>query len=226
MCGRFTQFFTWAEVHAFLDVLGAARNIQPRYNIAPTDTIDVAAIGKEGDRKLVPMRWGLIPSWWNKPLKELPATFNARRESVADKPMFRDAYRQRRCIIPMSGFYEWINTPDGKQPFFISGASQPVLGVAGLWDRWRDPAGDWVISATMIVQPANDFMGRIHTRMPTFVDHEDIDGWLSGATGREVLKPASEELLTARRLSKRVSRVGNTEDASLVDPIPAESVLP
>lgn len=226
MCGRFTQFFTWAEVHAFLDVLGAPRNIQPRYNIAPTDTIDVAAIGRDGDRKLVPMRWGLIPSWRNKPLRELPATFNARRESVAERPMFRDAYWQRRCIIPMSGFYEWINTPVGKQPFFISGASQPVLGVAGLWDRWRDPAGDWVISATMIVQPANNFMGRIHTRMPTFVDIEDVDSWLSGAAGLEALKPASEELLTARAVSKRVNKVGNSDDATLVHPVPAESVLP
>lgn len=101
-----------------------------------------------------------------------------------------------------------------------------MLGVAGLWDRWRDATGEWIISATMIVQPTNDFMGRIHTRMPTFIDCGDVDGWLSGAVGLEVLKPASEELLTARPVSKRVNRVGNTEDASLVEPVPAESVLP
>ena len=225
MCGRFTQHFTWAEVRDFLDVLGTPRNVQPRYNIAPTDTIDVAAIGKDGDRKLVPMRWGLIPVWWKKPLKELPATFNARREGVADKPMFRDAYRSRRCIVPMSGFYEWIATPEGKQPFFVSGAEQPVLGVAGLWDRWRDPAGEWVVSATMVVEPANDFMGRIHTRMPVFIDRADIGGWLSGDLGLDALKPTSEELLLARPVSKRVNRVGSTDDPSLVEAVSAEVVL-
>ena len=137
MCGRFKQSFTWTEVHVFLDVAGAPRNIQLRYNIAPTDTIDVAAIRKENDRKLVPLRWGLVPAWWNKTLKELPATFNARREGLADKPMLRDAFKSRRCVISISGFFEWITTPDGKLPFFKSGAEQPVFRVAGFPPRRR-----------------------------------------------------------------------------------------
>ena len=214
----FTQFYTWAST-SFLGVFGSPRNLQPRYNIAPTTTIDVVH-DLAGDRVIVPMRWGLIPAWWRKSAKEVPATFNARRETIADKPMFRSALNAgRRCVIPISGFYEWETTPDGKQPFFISGAAEPVLGVAGLWERWRDPAGDEVLSATMIVQPANDFMGAIHTRMPTFVDPDDVNGWLSGTTGLETLRPASEELLTARMVSKRVNKVGNEEDATLIEAV-------
>jgi putative SOS response-associated peptidase YedK len=83
----------------------------------PTDTID-AVIEREGRRELVPMRWGLVPSWWKKKAKEAPATFNARAESVAEKPMFRDAFKRSRCLIPASGYYEWQNTPTGKQPFY------------------------------------------------------------------------------------------------------------
>jgi hypothetical protein len=101
-----------------------------------------------GATELVPMRWGLIPYWWKKPLKQLPATFNARAESVADKPMFRDAFKRHRCIIPASGYYEWIKRPDGKQPYFISAADGGVLSFAGLWDRWKTPeTGEPVMSS-------------------------------------------------------------------------------
>ena len=128
MCGRFTQHYTWREVHDLYDLTGAARNLQAHYNISPTDTVEVVRSGDSGANELVPMRWGLIPYWWKKPLKQLPATFNARAESVADQPTFRDAFQRHRCIVPASGHYEWIKRPDGKQPYFISA----VLSFAGL----------------------------------------------------------------------------------------------
>jgi putative SOS response-associated peptidase YedK len=103
MCGRFTQHYTWQEVQPFLSVFGTPQNLQPHYNIAPTDTVDVIRLGPQG-RELVPMRWDLIPGWRKKAAKEMPATFNARAESVAEKPMFRDAFKARRSIIPASGF--------------------------------------------------------------------------------------------------------------------------
>jgi hypothetical protein len=97
-----------------------ARNTQPRYNICPTTNID-GVIERDGKRELLPMRWGLIPSWWSKPLKEMKvATFNARAETVADKPVFRDAFKRTRCLIPASGYYEWQDTPNGKQPFYFT----------------------------------------------------------------------------------------------------------
>jgi putative SOS response-associated peptidase YedK len=116
MCGRFTYKLTWAEIVRLyrLTLDQPARNTQPRYNICPTTTIDTV-VSSEGKRSLVPMRWGLIPYWWNKPLKEMRlATFNARAETVATKPMFRDAFKSKRCLIPASGYYEWHDAP-GRQ---------------------------------------------------------------------------------------------------------------
>jgi len=133
MCGRFTENYTWEEVHDFLSVFGPPRNLQPRYNIAPTTTVDVIRLGPNG-RELVPMRWGLIPGWWKKSAKEVPATFNARAESVVDKPMFRNAFKQQRCIIPASGFFEWTGEKAQRQPHLFTAADgSPVLAFAGLW---------------------------------------------------------------------------------------------
>jgi putative SOS response-associated peptidase YedK len=117
MCGRFTYRLTWPELVRLyqLTLDTPARNIQPRHNICPTTLIDVV-IERDGKRELLPMRWGLIPSWWSKPLKEMKvATFNARAETVADKPVFRDAFKRTRCLIPASGYYEWHDAADGKQ---------------------------------------------------------------------------------------------------------------
>ncbi len=108
MCGRFTQHYPWREIVALYRLTRSAINLQPRYNIAPTTIIDVV-IPRGGDRlELVPMRWGLIPSWWKKTAKEAPSTFNARAETVARKPMFRAAFKRSRCVIPASGYYEWV----------------------------------------------------------------------------------------------------------------------
>jgi putative SOS response-associated peptidase YedK len=107
MCGRFTQRLSWEELHRLADLIGQPRNLAPRYNIAPTTQIEVLRPAETGGNELVQMRWGLVPGWWKKPLKDLPATFNARAETVAEKPMFRTAFKTRRCIIPASGFYEW-----------------------------------------------------------------------------------------------------------------------
>src|SRR5262245_57450182 len=106
MCGRFTQKYTWEELSRLYRLTQPARNVQPRYNICPTDPVEVIIPGDSG-LLAVPMRWQFIPPWWKKLLKEMPATFNARADAVADKPMFRDAFRRNRCIIPASGYYEW-----------------------------------------------------------------------------------------------------------------------
>ena len=143
-------------MRAFLSVFGPPRNLQPHYDLAPTDTVDVVRATEQGC-ELVPMRWGLVPYWWKKPLNELPVTFNARAESVVDKPMWRDAFRRRRCIIPASGFYEWTGAKTARQPHLFTAADgSPILAFAGLWDRWRDPvSGDAIQSCTIIVCGAN-----------------------------------------------------------------------
>ena len=178
MCGRFTQHYTWAEVHAFLSVFGeldTPRNLQPRYNIAPTTFIDVVTSRMQGrdivGREMVPMRWGLVPSWWKKSRKDVPATFNARAETVAEKPMFRGAYRSRRCVVPASGFYEWTGKKGDKQPPSLSmRKAAPILALAGLYESWRDPhTQDEILSCTLIVTEATQWMMLYHDRMPVLL---------------------------------------------------------
>jgi putative SOS response-associated peptidase YedK len=131
MCGPFTQRYTWREIYDLYDLTGAARNLQAHYNIAPTDTVEVVRPLDCGVTEGVPMRWGLIPYWWKKPLKQLPATFNARAESVASKPMFRDAFKRHSCIIPASGCYD----ANDSRPH-AGAARQGSYRVLAEWRRW------------------------------------------------------------------------------------------
>lgn len=123
-------------------------------------------------------------------MKDLPPTFNARGKSIADKPMFRDAFHQRRCIIPASGFYEWTGIKTARQPHLFTAAdSSPILALAGLWERWRDPAsGDAVQSCTIIVCGANNWMERYHDRMPVILPgaHRGLVGRVTWSRGTDM----------------------------------------
>lgn len=222
MCGRFTQHYTWAEVHEFLDILGPPRNVQARYNVAPTTLVDVVKHDAEGRRELVKMRWGLIPSWWKKPLKDMPATFNARVETVAEKPMFRDAYRKHRCVVPVSGFYEWTGDKKARQPhLFTSADGQPLMALAGLWDRWRDPVTEEDnLSCTLIVTESSEWMTPYHDRMPAVLAQAEIDRWLMGEMQASELHPAPEARFREHRVSTRMNRTGvGDDDPSTIEPI-------
>ncbi|MCW6506672.1 SOS response-associated peptidase [Lichenifustis flavocetrariae] len=221
MCGRFTQNYTWAQVQAFLKLVGAPLNLQPRYNIAPTTIIDVVRLDPAGQRELVRMRWGLVPGWWSKPLKDVPATFNARAETAAEKPIFRTAFRGRRCLVPASGFYEWTGARGAKVPHLFTAADgSPVLAFAGLWDRWRDKAtGEDILSATILVSGATAWMAPYHDRMPVILMPEQFDAWLSGTAGPEMLQPAAETALRKWIVSNRVNMSGQDDDSpSLIEP--------
>jgi putative SOS response-associated peptidase YedK len=192
MCGRFTQRYTW-------DVLRV----------------------RDGAREIVPMRWGLVPGWWKKSLKEVPATFNARSDTVADKPMFRDAFRRSRCIIPASGYYEWKAVNGAKQPYYYSAADGSVLSIAGLWDQWKDrESREPLLSCTMVVTAANEIAARVHDRMPVFLSADNIASWLDGSTSPTPLRPAPENLLQVWPISKRVNRsADDNNDPALVERI-------
>ncbi len=153
MCGRFTNRLTWREIVALYRLavpITPERNLPARYNICPTQTID-AVIERAGERELVPMRWSLIPAWWKKSANEVPSTFNARAETVATKPMFRAAFKRNRCLVPASGYYEWLATPTGKQPYYYTARNGAPLTFAGLWDEWKDiETGEPIKSCTML----------------------------------------------------------------------------
>ena len=218
MCGRFTQHLSWAELHRLAGLIGQPRNLAPRYNIAPTTPIEVIRPSDAGD-ELLPMRWGLVPPWWSKPLSDLPSTFNARAETVADKSMFQAAFRTRRCIIPASGFYEWTGEPGHKTPHYFTSPSAEPLALAGLWEHWRSPEGRDVLSATIIVGPANEWMQRIHDRMPIILDWRDADDWLASHHPARLLRPAPEDALREWTVSRRVNHAGvGDDDPALIEP--------
>jgi putative SOS response-associated peptidase YedK len=150
------------------------------------------------------------------------ATFNARAETVAEKIFFREAFKRRRCLIPVSGYYEWQDTPNGKQPwYFTARDGSPALTTAGLWDEWRDRAsGETLKSCTMIVTEPNEFVTEVHDRMPVVLAEKDFGPWLSGGAGLELLKPAANDLLQRWPVSKRVnSSKAPAEDSTLIDRI-------
>ena len=213
---------TWEEIARLyqLTLDQPAQNTRARYNVCPTTTIDTIT-ESEGKRTLVPMRWGLVPSWWSKPLKELKlATFNARAETVAEKPFFRSAFKRNRCLIPVSGYYEWQDTPTGKQPWYFTAANgSPALTIAGLWDEWHDKAsGEALKSCTMVITEPNRLVAEVHDRMPVLLAEKDFEPWLSGKAGIELLKAAADDVLQRWPVSKRVnSSRAPDEDATLID---------
>jgi putative SOS response-associated peptidase YedK len=131
------------------------------------------------------------------------------------------ALKRHRCIIPASGYYEWLKRPDGRQPYFISAADGGVLGFAGLWDRWKNPeTGEPVISCTIIVTNANELTRPIHDRMPVVLDKANIRPWLSGESGTELLRPAAEDRLRMWPVSRRVNKTGQgDDDSTLLDEV-------
>jgi putative SOS response-associated peptidase YedK len=150
------------------------------------------------------------------------ATFNARAETVETKPFFRDAFKRTRCLIPLSGYYEWQDTPNGKQPwYFTARDGSPALTTAGLWDEWRDRAsGETLKSCTMIITEPNEFVAEVHDRMPVLLAEKDFEPWLNGGDGMELLKPAPNDMLQRWPVSKRVnSSKAPADDPTLIDPI-------
>lgn len=220
MCGRFSQSYTWDEIHAFSQPLvnklpAEEGNLRPRYNIAPTTQVHMIVAG-EGGHELRSARWGLVPLWWKKPLKGMPSTFNARVETVDQSGMFRGAFRHRRCIIPATGFFEWTGEKANRIPHFFSAADGALLAFAGLWERWTPPEGGEILSCTIIVREADAWTAAYHDRMPCMLHPKDFDAWLKGSAGKEVLQappPALREWIVSQQVNKAGS--GNDDPATI-----------
>jgi len=225
MCGRYAFF---APKDAIIRAFGLSDGpgfpgLPLRYNIAPTQAVPVVRIATGGDaRELVPMRWGLIPSWADDPGIG-SRMINARAETVREKPSFRTAFNQRRCAIPASGFYEWTQAAGGKQPHFICRVDRAPLALAGLWETWTSKGGEETLTTcTIITTAANAFMQSLHHRMPVILDGFQLDTWLDGSVTPNaiaaILKPAADDLLETWPVSKRVNSPGN-DGARLIEAI-------
>jgi putative SOS response-associated peptidase YedK len=225
MCGRFTLHSPKDFIGARFGVdLGEVDELAPRYNIAPTQDVLTVRV-REGERRARMMRWGLIPHW-AKPGAPLPLMINARRETLAERPAYRDALRTHRCLVPADGFYEW-RANDGrgtpKTPYFLHLAEGEPFAFAGLWAHWR--GGDApVTSCTIVTAPANAAIAPVHDRMPLILRREDEDAWLDP----ELHDPEALQALldggAAERIERRiVSTLVNSVDHDgprLIEPAP------
>lgn len=224
MCGRYKLSETYNEL-ARLFGLSNSINLRPRFNIAPTQDVlavvdDAETKGRRGEM----MRWGLVPVW-AKDVKIAYSLINAKAETVAEKPAFRDALKNRRCIIPADGFYEWQKLDaKGKQPYAIVMKDRGVFGFAGLWERWTDKAsGEVIRSCTIVTTEPNALLAPIHNRMPVILEPDGYAKWLGEqpATNdelRALLKPYSAKRMDAFKIGPRIGNVKNDEP-SLVEPV-------
>ena len=179
MCGRFA-FYSPSEATAALFGATSSVEVKPRYNIAPTQFIAAVREDEQESREVVLLRWGLVPFWAKDPSIG-NRMINARAETVAEKPSFRNAYKKRRCLVLADGFYEWRKEGDAKTPYFISLADDSPFAFAGLWENWTSKESDESLQSTAIITTdANDFMAQIHQRMPVVLLPEHAGRWLDG----------------------------------------------
>jgi putative SOS response-associated peptidase YedK len=197
-------------------------NMPPRYNGAPSqDMLVIRQNHKTGERSLDPLKWGFIPYWCNDP-KGGRKPINAKAETVATLPTFREAYRKRRCIVPVDGFFEWkaMKGQKAKQPYAIGMKDRTPFGIAGLWENWKDPAtGEWIRTFAIVTTNANDMVADIHDRMPAILAPAHYDRWLSDEPDpRDLLRPFPADLMCMWPVSTRVNKPEN-DDALIIDPI-------
>lgn len=175
MCGRYNLIASKAEIMAHFSV-PCLPDYQPDYNIPPGQDVLAVISLEDGSHKAVNLHWGLIPSW-AKDKKIASRTFNARAETITEKPSFRSAYQHRRCLIPATGFFEWHQTETRKQPYHIHRADHGLFAFAGLWEHWQHEQVS-VYSCTLMTMAAQGKMARIHERMPVIISPDYYQHWL------------------------------------------------
>ena len=211
MCGRYTLIADIGDLAQRFEFDGADFGYDPGYNIAPTESV-ITVRNVEG-REAAFMKWGLIPFWAKDP-KIGARMINARAETIAEKPAFRNALKKRRCLVLADGYYEWQKTPVGKRAFRIIMRSAEPFAMAGLWETWRDPEGNVVPSCTIITTAANDYLAPIHNRMPVILSRESEGLWLDPgiedpAPLTHMLAPTPDDLLHAYEVSTMVNNARN-----------------
>jgi putative SOS response-associated peptidase YedK len=215
MCGRYVSP-SQAEIERAWHI--GRHNDKPfkvRYNAAPAQMLPIGRL-VDGSLAVDLARWGLIPSWAKDPAVG-SRMINARAETVATKPAFRAAFRARRCLVPALGFYEWKAAPAGRMPYYITRADGGLMAFAGLWETWRAPGGEPVVSYTILTTDANAFMRKLHERMPVILEPGNHEEWLAAADPARLLAPCSADRLRAWPVSTRVNSPRN-DDAALIEP--------
>jgi putative SOS response-associated peptidase YedK len=217
MCGRYSFTLPPEAIRDLFRVL-TVLNLQPRYNIAPTQMVPVIGLEPNGERALKMFRWGLIPRW----SKAMPASaplINARSEGIAGSKMFGEAFRKRRCLVPADGFFEWNKDKKDKRPWRIVDPERPAFAFAGVWEGWRNPEGEITRSFAIITTNANEKLAPVHDRMPVILKREDEDAWLDPGSAeprlQSLLAPYDAGKTALYRVDTRVNSVKNDDPACL-----------
>jgi putative SOS response-associated peptidase YedK len=217
MCGRYRLSRRKQIIEEHFDAVSGDEEWSPRYNIAPTQPIPIIRQNpSEPVRELSMMRWGLIPSWAADP-SVASRMINARSETAATKPAFRDALRFRRCMVPADGFYEWMRTGKAKQPYCFEVNEGELFAFAGLWDRWRDAGGNAVETCSILTTTPNAVASAVHDRMPVILDPDGYDLWLDPGmrdadAASELLGPCDARLMRCYPVSTRINHVSNDDE--------------
>ena len=213
MCGRYTlktPVEKLAEEFGFDDF---SVELPPNYNVAPTQGV-AAVLEEDGRRRLEVLRWGLIPPWADDP-QIGSRMINARAETAPEKPSFRRAFRERRCLIPADGFYEWKRMNGGKQPYYIHMREGRPFAFAGLWESWKDDDGPEIRSCTILTTQPNALAGEIHDRMPVILPQGSYDVWLDPEAEKDelygLLAPYPEDEMEAYPVSRFVNSPSNND---------------
>ncbi len=216
MCGRYRLSRRKQIIAEHFDAAPFDEDWEPRYNIAPTQPVPVIRQHpKEPHRVLSLMRWGLVPSW-AKDISGSASMINARAETAATKPAFRDPMKFRRCLVPADGFYEWKRSGQSKQPFCFEISDGELFAFAGLWDNWKDAGGQWVRSCSILTSAPNAVTSQVHDRMPVILGKADYDLWLDPGMANvegisDLLKPFDARLMRMFPVSSRVNQVQNDD---------------
>jgi len=213
MCGRFTHLYKWRDIHRLSTLTTPELDFAVSYNVAPTQAAPVLRQDERG-RRLDLLRWGLIP-WWSKDAKIGATLINARAETLPSKPAFRSAFAARRCLVPVSGFYEWRRLDaKAKQPYYLrsAGDDEPLF-LAGLWESWKDPEGERLETFTIVTTTPNELVAQLHDRMPAILDPADFGTWLDPKASAEaltaLLRPYPAELMLSHPVSRLVNSPRN-----------------
>ena len=214
MCGRYS-LTSPVEAMAGLFLFDERPNLGVRFNIAPTQDVPVIQAGRGGNRELVMMRWGLVPSW-AKEIGSSAPLINARSETVTEKPSFRSAYAKRRCLIPADGFYEWKKGKgkEPKQPFRIAFPDDATFAFAGIWERWQDAQGNFVKSCAIMTMKSSDQIADIHHRMPVILKPTNEASWIDSSTEdagtlQQLLQPYDQTEMDAYEVATLVNSPRN-----------------
>lgn len=229
MCGRYAFLLPPEAMAELFRLLNRMTDYPPRYNIAPTQPV-VAIAEQEGRRTADLLRWGFVPGWVKDP-KDWPLLINARAESMAEKPAFRDALKSSRCVVPATGYYEWRKGPDGdRRHYYITSSETETMAFAGLFSTWAGPNGEEVDTVCIVTTEPNEEISGIYDRMPAILRGEAIDAWLN--TRDVSVKEALTLAIPAPAGTMRYHPVGRdigkatAEGAALIVPVTSEDVAP